>query len=45
MTWSNLRFNVEGLLLPWQQSTIWLFHSIYKTTPEVSTKLYFVEIN
>ena len=32
----------EGLLLPWQQ--ILLFYSIFRTTPEVSSKLYFVEI-
>ena len=44
MTWSNLMFNFEGLLLPWQQSTILLFYSIFRTTLEVSSKLYFVEI-
>ena len=44
MTWSNLRFNVEGLLLPWQQIYHLAFCSIFRTTPEVSIKLYFVEI-
>ena len=32
----------ERLLLPWQQ--ILLFYSMFRTTPEVSSKLYFVEI-
>ena len=34
----------EGLLLPWQKSTILLFFSIFRTTPEGSSKLYLVEI-
>ena len=41
MTWSNLKFNVcyHG-----NKSTILLFYSIFRTTPEVSSKLYFLEI-
>ena len=34
----------EDLLLPWQQIYHLGFYSIFKTTPEVSGKLYFVEI-
>ena len=34
----------EGLLLPWQKIYHLAFHSIFRTTPEVSSKLYFVEI-
>ena len=34
----------EGLLLPWQQIYHLAFHPIFRTTPEVSSKLYFVEI-
>ena len=45
MAWLNLRFNVEGLLLPWQQIYHLAFYSIFTTTPEVSSKLYFVEIS
>ena len=33
----------EGLLLPWQQIYHLAFCSIFRTTPEVSSKLYFVE--
>ena len=36
MTWSNLRFNAMAKNL---------FNSIFGTTPEVSTKRYFVEIS
>ena len=35
----------EGLLLPWQQIYHLLFYSIFRTTPEVSSKLHFVEIS
>ena len=35
MTWSNLRFS---------KSTILLFYSIFRATPEVYSKPYFVEI-
>ena len=34
----------EDLLLPWQQIYHLAFYSIFRTTPEVSSKLYFVEI-
>ena len=34
----------EGLLLPWQQIYQFAFYSISRTTPDVSSKLYFVEI-
>ena len=34
----------EGLLLPWQQIYHLALNSIFRTTPEVSSKLYFVEI-
>ena len=34
----------EGILLPWQQIYHLAFHSIFRTTHEVSSKLYFVEI-
>ena len=34
----------EGLLLPWQQIYHLAFYSIYRKTPEVSSKPYFVEI-
>ena len=43
MTWSNLGSMLEGLLLPWQQIYHLAFYSILRTTPEVSSKLYFVE--
>ena len=35
----------EGLCYHGNKSTILLLDSIFKTTPEVSTKLYFVEIS
>ena len=35
----------ECLLLSWQKSTILHFNSIFGTTPEISGKLYFVEIS
>ena len=35
----------EGLLLPWQQIYHLAFKSIFRTTSEVSRKLYFVEIS
>ena len=45
MTWSNLRFNVSrSFVIHGNKSTILLFYSIFRTTPEVSSKLYFVEI-
>ena len=44
MTWSNLRFKFEGPLLPWQQIYHLSFYSMFRTIPEVSSKLYFVEI-
>ena len=34
----------EGLLLPWQQICHIAFNSIFRTTPDVSSRLYFVEI-
>ena len=34
----------EGLLLSWQQIYHLASYSIFRTTPEVSSKLYFVEI-
>ena len=34
----------EGLLLPWQQIYHLAFLFNFRTTPEVSSKLYFVEI-
>ena len=34
----------EGLCYHGNKSTILLFYSIFRTTPEVSSKLYFVEI-
>ena len=34
----------EGLLLPWQRIYHLAFYSIFRSTPEVSSKLYFVEI-
>ena len=34
----------ERLLLPWQQIYHFAFYSIFRTTLEVSSKLYFVEI-
>ena len=34
----------EGLFYHGNKSTILLFYSIFRTTPEVSSKLYFVEI-
>ena len=34
----------ESLLLPWQQIYHFAFYSIFRTAPEVSGKLYFVEI-
>ena len=34
----------EGLLLPWKQIYHLAFYSIFRTTPEVPSKLYFVEI-
>ena len=33
----------EGLLLPWQQIYHLAFCSIFRTTPEISSKLYFVK--
>ena len=47
MIWSNLR-SFEGLKVVCchgNKSTILLFNSTFKKTPEVSTKLYFVEIS
>ena len=48
MTSSNLRFKrFEGLKVfcyHGNKSTILLSYSIFRTTPEVSSKLYFVEI-
>ena len=35
----------EGLCYHGNKSTILLFNSVFRTTPEVSTKLYFVEIS
>ena len=35
---------LKVFLLPWQQIYHLAFHSIFRTTPEVSSKLYFVEI-
>ena len=35
----------EGLCYHGNKSTILLFNSIFMTTPEVSSKLYFVEIS
>ena len=35
----------EGLLLPWQRIYHLAINPIFRTTPEVSTKLYFVEIS
>ena len=44
MTWSNLRFNVsEVFYYHDNKSTILLFYSIFRTTPEVFSKLYFVK--
>ena len=34
----------EGFCCHGNESTILLFYSIFRTTPEVSSKLYFVEI-
>ena len=34
----------EGPLLPWQQVYHLAFYSTFRTTPEASSKLYFVEI-
>ena len=34
----------EGLLLPWQQIHHHASNSIFRTTPEVSSKFFFVEI-
>ena len=34
----------EGLLFPWQQIYHFAFYSIFRTTPEVSSKLYFVKL-
>ena len=34
----------EGLLLPWQQIYHLAFYSVFRTTLEVSSKRYFVEI-
>ena len=34
----------ESLLLLWQQTYQLAFYSIFRTTPEISSKLYFVEI-
>ena len=45
MTWLNLGSVLEGLLLPWQQIYHLAFNSIFRTTPEVSTELNFVEIS
>ena len=42
MNWSNLRFNVEVLLLAWQQIYHLAFLVNFRTTPEVSSKLYFL---
>ena len=43
-----VEFKVQCLkvfrLLPWQQIYHLAFFSIFRTTPEVSSKLYFVEI-
>ena len=45
MTWSNFRFNVLKCCYHGNKSTILLFNSIFRTTPEVSGKLYFVEVS
>ena len=46
MTWLNLRFNVRRVFCCHGNKSIILpFHSIFRTTPEVSTKLYVVEIS
>ena len=46
MTWSNLRFQcLKVFRYHGNKSTILLFNPIFRTTHEVSTKLYFVEIN
>ena len=45
MTWLSLRFSVLKIFCcHGNKSTILPFNPIFRTTPEVSTKLYFVEI-
>ena len=45
MTWSNLRnLRLKVFCYHGNKSTILLFYSIFITTPEASSKLYFVEI-
>ena len=46
MTWLNLRFTVlKVICYHGNKSTILFLSSIFRTTPEVSSKLYFVEIS
>ena len=45
MTWSNLRVQcLKVFCYHGNKSTILLFYSIFRTTSEVSSKLYFVEM-
>ena len=50
MTWSNLKFKefkvqcLKVFCYHGNKSTILLFYSIFRKTPEVSSKLYFVEV-
>ena len=46
MTWSNLRVQcLKVFCYHGNKSTILLLDSIFRATPEVSSKLYFVEIS
>ena len=45
MTWSNLRLNVSRSFVTMATNLLSFFNSIFRTTPEVSTKPYFVEIS
>ena len=46
MTWSNLRFTVRRSFVTMARNLpSFLFNSIFKTTPEVSTELYFVKLH
>ena len=45
MTWSNFKVGLLNVFCyHGNKSTILLFYSIFRTSPEVSSKLYFVEI-
>ena len=45
MTWSNLGFNVLRYFVTMVTNLPFCFNSIFRTSPEVFIKLYFVEMS